>query len=157
MILPAATFPTEALRTPVVTEEMKKTLKKGITSTAVEQGFLLGCSEDIYLIDRVEAMPCKHCTATEFVADTKLTNAIINRWSSNGVLFCGVAHTHVGGSTFLTKEDETFVNMLHHSFNLPFIWFGLIVEEKPYKVLLLKQVDKGFLDLHALHNYTFIL
>ena len=136
---------------------MKKTLKKGIASTAVEQGFLLGCSEDIYLIDRVSIAPCKYSKATEFVVDAQLANEFIAKWSKEGVLFCGVVHSHVGGSTVFSEEDQRFVKMLHENFNLPFIWFGLISGQDGQNIMILKMVHKGFADLNSLSSCKFNL
>lgn len=89
-----------------------------------EQGCLLGCSEQLDQIDRVCIIPGVHAEES-FVPDIELLNKQLIQWESLGVCFGGFVHSHIGGGSFVSMEDQETIRRWTQASELPFLCFGV--------------------------------
>ena len=69
-----------------------------------EQGGILGCGSD-GVISAFFRDPGRDSCPGKYIPDTAVLNELIEEWSSRGITFCGIIHTHTNGRCTLTEAD----------------------------------------------------
>ena len=91
----------------------------------IEQGFLLGCRQNLEQIDMCGLIPVKQ-TSTYFITpDEEQADEIIDSWARQKICFCGMIHSHVRQKEDLSEADLLFAEQLCQVYMLPFLWFGI--------------------------------
>lgn len=112
-------------------------LEQTFKSCDVEQGFILGCSSRLELIDSCCQIPALQAGMYYYYPNTSKADEIINNWAKQGICFCGFIHSHVVKNYQLSFEDIEFTKKLFQTYKLPIMWFGI-------GVVLFNSVDLCF-------------
>lgn len=131
-------------------KEVYKELVDVIFDSKVEQGFILGSSENIECVNHSFHIPAIAETKYYYEADYNKANQIIKNWYRQGICFTGFIHSHPMGCINFSNSDLVFAGKLLDCFDMPFLWFGLIVDtEKTPEIKFFKiWKESGSLHFH---------
>lgn len=92
-----------------------------------ERGGILGCSENLDIIDYFCPIPALQSNRYSYTPDIKIANQVIAAWRRDGICFIGFIHSHIVNKPYLSEGDIHFAKMIYQNFHMPYIWFGLAV------------------------------
>ncbi len=91
----------------------------------IEQGFLLGCRQNLEQIDVCVLIPVKQNSTYFITPDAEQADEIIGSWARQKICFCGMIHSHVRQKEDLSEADLLFAEQLCQEYLLPVLWFGI--------------------------------
>lgn len=66
--------------------------------------------------------------AYTYSPNTEFLNAIISDWSSVGIEFMGIFHTHHNDATFLSRADARYINRIAYDLQIETLYFPLVFQ-----------------------------
>ena len=108
-----------------IKREILDEIKAHFLSHPVEQGFLLGCTQDLEQADQCCLLPAEHAGMFCITPDAAETERLIHRWAEEKICFCGMVHSHLKADEELSRADRRFAEKLVQECQLPVLWFGV--------------------------------
>ena len=119
-------------------------LKTLVISDEKERGFLLGSVSNYECIDCATMIPAKESGPYFYMPDSNYVNGIIRNWATNGICFSGFIHSHTKGNMSFSQNDLEIAEQLLSRYQVPFLWFGLVVvDENSVELLIYKLCQRG--------------
>lgn len=110
-----------------INNEFLNKMSSIFTASSCEEGFLLGCSDQIDHITNAAFLPSLQSSQNHYTPNPKKADEIIQNWAAHQVCFCGFIHSHVTQKHELSEADLQFASRLIKTYKLPVLWFGLAV------------------------------
>lgn len=133
-----------------ITDNVMDELKKTCTKSLVEQVFLLGCRENIMLVDVCANVSCRLVSKCFCVPDVKVISQIIEDWYEKHICFCGVVHSHLTSKKDFSEADVQFAKKIYESFLMPLLWLGIVNVHEDTNVLQMYKIHKYMNELRVL-------
>lgn len=93
----------------VIQEQVIQKIMKSCFPVPPEMGGYIGKKDDI--ICEFEFDPgIAQINEGIYIPNVIKLNAVMKRWSENGISFCGILHTHLPGQNELSEKDKRFIS-----------------------------------------------
>lgn len=129
-----------------LSEHVLDKLRTIFQSCEFEKGCLLGCEDSPDLICSVYEVPALNAGKYHYLPDIEKANSQIRRWGKQGIRLCGFIHSHVVNKADFSEGDLLFAKQLAESFDIGYLWFGLVVVSVEIMTL---RLDKIFINAHG--------
>lgn len=137
-----------------ITESVLTSIIKATEDCSVEQGFILGCTSRLDRIDVCKQIPAVQAGLYFYSPDTEAATKAVRRWAEQEICFCGFIHTHRTDKKELSEPDIRFAKELFSSFEMPYLWFGLLViTEEEKEIMFYRLYSKEGETLLELMNF----
>lgn len=110
-----------------IKESVFNYIKETFKENSFEQGFILGCTSRLDFIDTCTQIRAVQAGLYFYSPDAKEATEAIRNWREQGVCFCGFIHSHMTNKKEFSENDILFAKKLIQNFNMPYLWFGLMV------------------------------
>jgi hypothetical protein len=111
----------------VISEASFIEIQEFIGKYPAERGGILGWDSD-GIIRHFAPDPTGRCNAGAYDPDIEKMNAIIKRWKTEGIHFCGFAHSHPPNVKALSSHDEWYAGEILMAFKkLNLLWLPIVM------------------------------
>ena len=77
----------------------------------------------------------------EYIPDTDRLNRLLEEWYREGVAFCGMVHTHIGGCRALSREDTESIRAIYRAMQKECLYFPIATFDGEEMALSVYRID----------------
>ena len=115
-------------------------MRAAFSGRTAESGGILGMRGGVvcrFAFDGGEA------SKVEYLPNTDRLNAVIGEWRGEGISFCGMVHTHLGGCTALSDADIESIRAIASAVQRECLYFPIVTFEGERLCLTVYRASDG--------------
>lgn len=119
----------------IVTKKCYRKITSFFSDSSKEHIGLIGARKKMWIVS--DFSEAESFNEKDFcVPDKMLLNETINNWADNNICFCGIVHSHIGGSMALSQNDVDYIQKTLILFrHLPYMFFPIVSFEKDKQII----------------------